>query len=515
MSRPPSAPPDLPGYSVVRLIGGGGFADVFLYEQQALGRRVAVKVLLASESSPSVRAQFDAESTLMAALSTHPHIVSIYDASIAADGRPYLIMEYCSRANLSERYKSQNISVQDAVAIGIQLGGAVETAHRAGILHRDIKPANVLTTDYNRPALTDFGISVATGAASDADTVGMSIPWSPPEMLSDQPDGDQRADVYSLAATIYTLLARRSPYERPGGPNSAVDLVNRIQRTQLPPLGRSDVPPSLERVLARGMAKNADGRWNSALQLARALQDVQSEQGWPMTQVDVFDENPGAAQAALDPEDDGRTRIRGLTTIHAQAPTDATSRTGGGVAVADVESTQLRGIGTTPDFLQAERHAAPAPADTMLRTQPVVASPAAPTTIRRRWPWMVAAGAAVAVVAAVVVTILLGGTAPAPLPGGGRTTGSTIASVDLGVPEPTGLTVTRNGDSLTFTWHNPDPQPGDSYQWQRTDTDGQQQAQSVTGPSVVINASSACIQVRLIRDNGQFSDPAALCSKDG
>ena len=520
VNRPPSPPPELPGYRYVQLLGGGGFADVFLYEQRALGRRVAVKVLLASESSPSVRAQFDAESTLMAALSTHPNIVSIIDASIAADGRPYLIMEYCSRPNLSGRYKlgAEPISVPDVVSIGIQVGGAVETVHRAGILHRDIKPANVLTTDYNRPALTDFGISVATGAASDAEKVGLSIPWAPPEMLVEEPVGDHRADVYSLAATLYTLLARRSPFERPGGSNSADDLRNRITRTQLPPLGRSDVPPSLERVLTRGMAKSPAGRWDSALQMARALQDVQVEQGWPLTQVDVFDENPGAAQAELDPDDDGRTRIGRITTIRAQGPAEATARGASGAQVTGVgvESTQVRGSRLASDFLRGDRQAATIPADTMVRTQHSTAAPA-PATVpaKRRWPYLVAAGAAAAVLVGVGTAVLIGGTAPAPLPDTGRSTGTTAASVDLGVPEPSDLNVTRNGDSLTFTWRNPDPRPGDSFQWQRTDVNGEQQAQSVTVPSVVVKAPHACIQVLLVRDDGRFSDPAALCSRDG
>ncbi len=519
MSRAPAAPPQLPGYEFVQHIGGGGFADVYLYEQQMLGRKVAVKVLLAGESSPSVRAQFDAESTLMAALSTHPHIVSIYDASIAGDGRPYLIMEYCSRPTLSQRYKREAIPVADALTIGIQIGGAVETAHRAGILHRDIKPANVLTTDYNRPALTDFGISVVTGAAPGAEAVGMSIPWSPPEMLADQPDGDQRADVYSLAATVYTLLARRSPFERPGGPNTAVDLVNRIQRTPLPPVGRSDVPASLERVLSRGLAKDPAARWTSALQFARALQDVQAEQGWPLTQVDVFDENPGAAQAALTAEDDGRTRIRGLTTIQAQPPVATEQRTTPVTDAAtqqEAERTALR-PGRVPDPLAGRALSAPAPVDTMRRPpEPETGPPPEIAQSRSRWPWLVVAGTAAAVIAVVVVVLATRGTTPPPLPADTEPTGAgQQEAVDLGVPAPADLAATRQGDSWVFTWTNPDPQPGDSYQWRRTDTDDPAGAQSVTSPTATVAADRACLSVVLVRANGQYSADASVCTEDG
>lgn len=542
MRRAPSAPPELPGYQYVRHIGGGGFADVFLYEQRILGRKVAVKVLLSSAATPSVRAQFDAESTLMAALSTHPHIVSIYDAAIAADGRPYLIMEYCSRPNLSLRYAGENISVADAVSIGIQIGGAVETAHRAGILHRDIKPANVLTTDYNRPALTDFGISVATGSMPDGDSVGMSIPWSPPEMLSDVPTGDQRADVYSLAATVYTLLARRSPFERPGGPNTAADLVHRIQRAPLPAVGRSDVPPALERALARGLAKDPTMRWPGALQFARALQDIEESQSWPVTQVDVFDENPSQAAASLAPEDDGRTRIRGLVAIHAQAeptigrthdqppaagtparraaPTASATPAGfaapilGGSGAPD--HTVWRPAASAPDFLHADHLVAPPPADTMMRpaapdVEPDETAPAPPA---RKWPWLVVAALAVIAVAVVIVAVLHGGTAAPDLTDHPGTTGETShEAVDVGVAAPTDLAVKSTPDGLVFTWTDPDPQPGDTFQWQRTDTDGTASSHSVTRPTVTVEDTRACIQVVVVRDNGQFSQPATLCSK--
>ena len=167
--RTPSTPPDLPGYRALRVLGTGGFADVFLYEQQLPRRRVAVKVLPASELSVGARAAFTSEANLMAALSTHPYIVTIHDAGLAPDGRPYLVMEYCSRPSLAERYKAQPLPVPDAVRTGIRLASAVATAHGAGILHRDIKPGNVLTNDYGRPALTDFGIASTLTASAAFD----------------------------------------------------------------------------------------------------------------------------------------------------------------------------------------------------------------------------------------------------------------------------------------------------------------------------------------------------------
>ncbi|TPW98630.1 serine/threonine protein kinase, partial [Schumannella luteola] len=222
MRRPASTPPELPGYTYQRLLGSGGFSDVFLYEQHLPKRRVAVKVLLLDELTAANRAAFAAEANLMAQLSAHPYIVTIHHADVAADDRPFFVMEYCSGPSLAERYKQAPLAVADALRTGVRLSSAVQTAHQAGILHRDIKPANVLGNDYGWPALTDFGISSAvddalpvhttTLAAGAADTagatggtsgqVGLSVPWSPPEMFDDDPAPDVRSDVFSLAATI-------------------------------------------------------------------------------------------------------------------------------------------------------------------------------------------------------------------------------------------------------------------------------------------------------------------------
>ena len=171
--RAPSTPPHIDGFEYLSVIGSGGFSDVFLYQQLRPRRRVAVKVLL-SERSASQAAAFEAEADLMATLSSHPSIFTMYQADIASDGRPYLAMEYCSRPNLGSRYRTERFSVAEALRTTIQVAGAVETAHRAGIIHRDIKPANILVTEYGHPALTDFGISSTLDDASRAE--GMSIP---------------------------------------------------------------------------------------------------------------------------------------------------------------------------------------------------------------------------------------------------------------------------------------------------------------------------------------------------
>ena len=316
-SRPPSAPPRLAGYEYEQLLGSGGFADVFLYRQFRPQRRVAIKVLLSDVLDDSVRRQFDAEANVMAQMSTHPSIVTIHQAEVSDDHRPYIVMEYCPRPNYGVRFRKERITVAEALRVGVQIAGAVETAHRAGILHRDIKPANILVTDYNRPALTDFGISIATGQGHDVeDSQGMSIPWSPPEFFADPPRADARSDVFSLAATVHSLLAGRTPFERPGQRNTASDLIHRISTEPLAPLDRPDIPAELNRVLSIAMAKEQAGRYDTALAFGRGLQQVELALSLPVTQMDVLDDRgTGTAHSAEDDDLDMHTRIRQVATV--------------------------------------------------------------------------------------------------------------------------------------------------------------------------------------------------------
>jgi serine/threonine protein kinase len=237
----------------VSLLGSGGFSDVYLYEQDRPRRKVAVKVLLSDLKTEGARRRFESEANLMAQLSSHPYIVTIFEAEVTESGHSYLAMEYCSRPSLDVRYRRQRFSVDEVLAVGIQVASAVETAHRAGIAHRAIKPANILVTDYNRPALTDFGISGTLGSDTDEDA-GMSIPWSPPEQFRDGPVDGVMVDVWALGATLYTLLAGRSPFVLPGADNSQRELISRITNSPVPRLGRADVPESLELALSTAMA---------------------------------------------------------------------------------------------------------------------------------------------------------------------------------------------------------------------------------------------------------------------
>ncbi|MET4002705.1 serine/threonine-protein kinase PknK [Arthrobacter sp. UYCu511] len=316
-----AAPPQLPGYTFISGLGSGGFSDVYLYEQERPRRKVAIKVLTADLKTAGARTRFESEANLMAQLSAHPYIVTIYEAVITDAGHSYLAMEYCSRPSLDLQFKQGRYSADKAMEIGIQVASAVETAHRAGIAHRDIKPANILVTDYNRPALTDFGISGTTDALA-ADGGGMSVPWSPPESFGSGATDGVKVDIWALGATIYTLLAGHSPFVIPGAENSYRILGDRIATMALPRLGRADIPEALEMVLATAMAKHPSSRYASAKDFARALMRVQADLNYSVTPFEVQEEIVVQERPPGHPEDYSEpTRVRSIISIDPDAST--------------------------------------------------------------------------------------------------------------------------------------------------------------------------------------------------
>ncbi len=316
--------PIIPGFTFIEHLGSGGFADVFLYEQQWPRQRVAVKVVRPDVPlTDREKYLFTAEANAMARLADHPYIVSVITAGVTAEGgRPFLVMRYCPPPDLGVRVRTHPMSPADAVATGIKLASAIETAHRSGILHRDIKPSNVLVTNYHEPALTDFGIAGHMADVDGDNDVRISYPWSPPELLDGSSNGSVASDVYSLGATIWHLLVGRSPFSIPSGDNSTRALSARILHATPPATQRPDVPPALDRLLQQCLAKRPDHRPSSALELARALQRIESSAGWSRTAVAVEGDRPDSSVAVRDvpesPED--ATAMKPVTVISASGP---------------------------------------------------------------------------------------------------------------------------------------------------------------------------------------------------
>ncbi len=568
MRRPASAAPELPGYTYMKLLGSGGFSDVFLYEQHLPRRRVAVKVLLTEGLSVSSRAAFVGEANLMAQLSAHPYIVTIHHADVAGD-RPYFVMEYCSGPSLSERYKGETMAIADVLRTGVRLSSAVSTAHAAGILHRDIKPANVLTNDFGWPALTDFGISSAvddaafplhTGTLADAiaaaeaategtgsAAVGMSVPWSPPEMFDDDPRPDVRSDLFSLAATIYTVVAGHTPFEVPGRSNGTLDLIGRIERGAITPLTRPDVPRSLAAVLAKGMAPDRADRFVSALDFARALQRVELELGYAPTTIDV-------AQTLIEspprggPDDAEETRVREVATIEAQPepprprlvgpPPDAVPEPSAADAATVVRGAtrvvqQDPSSATSADVLDRtvvrrrsepaipERALAPGSAGEPGSEPQPPAQPSAQPSVQpsraRRVGLVAGVGALLVIGLAIVAGVTIGGGASAPRASSPPASTGGPAVVE-GIPSPSLASAAADGGTVVFTVTNPEPQEGDSFTWRRLFGSQDEPVRRVADGRIVVDGYSqgqtVCIEASVLRAGDQSANPLEACFPD-
>jgi serine/threonine protein kinase len=473
--RLPSQPPTLPGFSYVRVLGSGGFADVFLYEQNMPRRQVAVKVLLAEVVNDQVRQMFQAEANLMAQLSSHPSILTVYQASVSSDGRPYLVMELCS-ASLSQRYRVERIPVAEVLRIAIKIGSAIETAHMAGVLHRDIKPSNILLTAYGHPVLSDFGIAATLGELDSQQSVGMSIPWSAPEVLMDETAGSIESEVWAFAATVYSLLAGRSPFEIPGQSNTSAELISRINRSRTQPLQRPDVPANLERALTTAMSRNPRNRQASVLELVRELQAVETELGVSQTAVEVAMDDWALATVA-DLED--RTRVRGVSAGIAGGASQRRRRRTAAAQNYDAVGTLIKSS-TDHRNTAGQRSLAHG-----------AAGGAAGRT--RLLAWVVVVCSVLVVALGVTATLVL-----------------TRLGASDEVPVVTDIAASQSGDSVEFRWPDPGLASGDRYQ---VSYEGEVSVQSA--PTFAVDAEegdSICITVRVNRDGtlGNASNPKCL-----
>ena len=286
----------IPGYRAEQEIGRGGFAVVYRATRLALRQTVAVKLLLAADRDPQSMARFEREQMALGTLAHHPHIVTIHDGGVTADGTPFLAMEHVRDGTLADQLRRGGpLPVDRVLDFGVKLAGAVETAHRAGVLHRDIKPENVLLSGYGQPLLADFGIAhVLGGARTRSGVITASIAHAPPEVLDGRPSSPQ-SDVYSLASTLYCLLAGAPAFTR-ATDEMLLQTIARVLNTPVPDLRGRGVPAPLCAVLEWAMAKHAEQRPATALAFGEALREVQGALGLLVTALPV-ERGPGPANA--------------------------------------------------------------------------------------------------------------------------------------------------------------------------------------------------------------------------
>jgi len=262
-------------YTLVRELGRGGMATVYLGTDVKLGRGVAIKLL-----APATRAYLGSDrfqrEVLLAAQLSHPHIVPLFEAD-EADGLLFYVMEYVEGESLRQRLSHQGpLPVDDAVRIAAEVGDALQYAHENGVIHRDVKPENILlsrghalVSDFGiaklmeerasteGPALTGAGIAVGTAA------------YMSPEQASGDKRIDARSDVYSLAAVLYEMLAGEPPFTGPSAQAITARVINDLPR----PIRtvRPALPVHLERALVRGLAKSPADRHRTARVFVDAL----------------------------------------------------------------------------------------------------------------------------------------------------------------------------------------------------------------------------------------------------
>lgn len=268
MAAPPTI--EIPGYQLLRALGEGGMATVFLAVQRSLDRKVAIKILRTHNDDDPERTErrFLREGRTLAKI-THRNVCGIYDIAKVGDVA-YIAMEFLDGGTLVDRQRS-GISVGESIAIVVQVASALQEAHNQGIVHRDLKPANVMMRGGKVPVITDFGIARElsnnqTRITTENMIVGTPVYMSPEQVTGGDVDG--RSDVYALGIMFYELLVGSPPFE---GENP-IQVCMQHLTSPVPKL-----PPELDElnpVLSKMLAKKAEDRFASMSDFTHALRDV-------------------------------------------------------------------------------------------------------------------------------------------------------------------------------------------------------------------------------------------------
>ncbi|MGZ4199222.1 MAG: Stk1 family PASTA domain-containing Ser/Thr kinase, partial [Thermoleophilia bacterium] len=265
-------------YRVLRRLGVGGMADVYLAEDGTLGRRVAVKVLLKRYAGDQQFVERFRREAQAAARINHPNIVNIYDWG-PVDGTYYIVMEYVEGETLKDHIRREGrYSPGEAVRIALELLAAVQVAHGVHIVHRDIKSQNILIDQAGTVKVTDFGIAKADDSQmTEAGSILGTAQYLAPEQAKGEPV-DERTDLYSVGVVFYEMLTGALPFRGDSAVTVALKHVNEqaIEPAELVP----GLPYSLNQIVLKALAKDPDQRYRTAAEFSADL--VAARSGGPL-----------------------------------------------------------------------------------------------------------------------------------------------------------------------------------------------------------------------------------------
>src|SRR6202163_3001682 len=270
-------------YEILTAIGSGGMGEVYKARDTRLDRTVAIKVLpthLADRAE--LRERFEREAKTIASLN-HPHICTLYDTG-HQDGVDFLVMEYMEGETLAQRLQRGALPIQQVLQFAIEIADALDKAHRKGVTHRDLKPANIMLTKSGTKLL-DFGLAkltqevapaanplsqlpTATHAITAQGTILGTLQYMAPEQLEGR-EVDARTDIFAFGVVVYEMATGKRAFEG----KSQASVIAKILETDPPPISSLQpmTPPQLDRVVKTCLAKEPDGRWQTASDLCREL----------------------------------------------------------------------------------------------------------------------------------------------------------------------------------------------------------------------------------------------------
>ena len=257
-------------YQIIKSIGEGGMANVYLAYDTILDRDVAVKVLRGDLSNDEKFVRRFQREALNASSLSHPNIVEVYDVG-DDNGQYYIVMEYIEGKNLKDLIKKRGkLTVSEVVDIMSQIADGLSVAHDSYIIHRDIKPQNIMILENGLVKITDFGIAMAMNATqlTQTNSVMGSVHYLPPEQASGK-GSTLKSDIYSMGILMYELLTGTLPYRG----DNAVEIALKHLKEPLPSIRETlpDIPQSVENIILKSAAKNPKNRYNDAREMYEDL----------------------------------------------------------------------------------------------------------------------------------------------------------------------------------------------------------------------------------------------------